>query len=222
MTVRVVVGEDSYVMREGIRGILELVGGVELVAACPDGTTLRATIEETLPDVVLTDIRMPPSGTDEGIRIADDLRVSHPEIGVVVLSQHAEPIYVVTLFERGSDRRAYLLKDRLRDRGELSRAIREVANGGSVVDAHVVEMLLDARARRRDATLSWLTPRELEVLALIAEGHSNGAIANTLVITKRAVEHYVNAIFFKLDLGDGQDVSRRVKAAIMYLHKLDS
>jgi DNA-binding NarL/FixJ family response regulator len=162
MTIRVVLGEDSDLMREAILGILEQIDGVELVAACGDATRLRTTIDELLPDVVLTDIRMPPSGTDEGIRVADDLRTSHPEIGVVVLSQHAEPFYVLTLLAGGSAGRAYLLKDGLRDRTQLSRAIREVGDGGSVVDARIVEILLASRARRHDAKLSALTSRDLD------------------------------------------------------------
>jgi DNA-binding NarL/FixJ family response regulator len=211
---RIVLAEDSLIAREGITRVLENVDDIEIVATCSDAVTLQAAIEQTWPHVVLTDIRMPPDETDEGIQIAEALRTSHPEIGVVVLSQYAEPVYAAALFAGGSDRRAYLLKERLKDRGELARAIREVASGGSVVDPRVVETLL---ANRGDQELSSLTPRELEILALIAQGHSNGAIADTLVITKRGVEHHINQIFFKLELGDEKDVNRRVMATILYL-----
>ena len=160
---------------------------------------------------------MPPTNTDEGIRLAEELRDSHPEIGVVVLSQHAEPLYATALFDDGSDRRAYLLKERLKDREELGRALHEVAAGGSVVDSRIVEELLALQRRREDTRLDQLTPRELEILGMIAEGKSNTAIAEALVITKRAVERHINAIFWKLDLGESEDVSRRVKAVLLYL-----
>jgi DNA-binding NarL/FixJ family response regulator len=217
MTVRVVVAEDSLLAREGVVRVLERADDIEIVATCTDATTLRRTIEEAQPDVVLTDIRMPPSGTDEGIQVADELRASHPEIGVVVLSHHADPMYTVALFGGGSDRRAYLLKERLKDRGELSRAIRTVAAGGSVVDPRVVEALLSAHGHPDGGRLALLTPRERQILALIAEGASNGAIGDALTVTKRAVEHHVNQIFAKLDLGEEVRVNRRVKAAITFL-----
>jgi DNA-binding NarL/FixJ family response regulator len=149
--------------------------------------------------------------------MAEELRDSHPEIGVVVLSQHAEPLYATALFDKGSDRRAYLLKERLKDRDELGRALHEVAAGGSVVDSKIVEELLALQRRREDTRLDQLTPRELEILGMIAEGKSNTAIAEALVITKRAVERHINAIFWKLDLGESEDVSRRVKAVLLYL-----
>lgn len=214
---RVVLGEDSYIAREGISRALERIGDIDLVATCGDLETLREAVDSTRPDVVLTDIRMPPSNTDEGIRFAGELRSSHPEIGVVVLSQHAESLYAMALFEEGSDRRAYLLKERLKDQDELSRALHEVAAGGSVVDSRIVEQLLTAQRRRQDSRLDTLTAREQEILAMIAEGRSNSAIAAALVITKRAVEGHINAIFGKLDLGESDDVSRRVKAALQFL-----
>ena len=217
MAIRVVLGEDNFLAREAIRGVLERAEGIELIAACGDLDSLRAAIDETRPDVVVTDIRMPPENTDEGIRLAAELRSSHPEIGVVVLSQHAEPLYATTLFEEGSERRAYLLKESLKDQAELSRALKTVAEGGSVVDPLVVEQLVEARSRREDAHLEALTPRELEILGLIAEGRSNAAIAEKLVVTKRAVERHINSIFLKLDLRDAEDVSRRVMAALRYL-----
>jgi DNA-binding NarL/FixJ family response regulator len=217
MAIRVLVGEDNLIAREGITRVLETIADIDLVDSCPDLPTLRQAVETVRPDVVLTDIRMPPSHTDEGIRLAGELRSSHPEVGVVVLSQHAEPLYATALFEQGADGRAYLLKERLADRNELVRAVREVADGRSVIDPRVVEQLLGAQRKREESRLDALTPRELEILALIAEGRSNSAIADALVITKRAVERHINAIFWKLDLGESEDVSRRVKAVLLYL-----
>jgi DNA-binding NarL/FixJ family response regulator len=216
MPIRVVVAEDSFLAREGIASILADIDDVEVVELSRDLDELRSAVERTSPDIVLTDIRMPPTNTDEGIRFAAELRERHPEMGVVVLSQHAEPRYAMALFNAGSDRRAYLLKERLRDKGELSRAIHDVAAGRSLVDARVVDKLVSSR-QRRDSELGKLTRRELEILGLIAEGRSNGAIASSLGITKRAVERHINAIFLKLDLGKPEDVSRRVKAALIYL-----
>lgn len=217
MPIRVVLGEDSYIAREGIIRALEGIDEVELVATCGDLDELRDAVVELSPDVVLTDIRMPPTDTDEGIRLAVELHSSHPQVGVVVLSQHAEPLYAATLFEHGSDRRAYLLKERLKDRAELSRALQEVANGGSVVDSRIVEELLATRRHREELRLDELTPRELEILSLIAEARSNNWIAESLFITKRAVERHINQIFWKLELGESRDESRRVKAVLIYL-----
>jgi DNA-binding NarL/FixJ family response regulator len=217
VSLRVALGEDSFLAREGISRALEADEDIELVATCADYDSLRAAVGETEPDVVLTDIRMPPSHTDEGIRLAEELRETHPGVGVVILSQYAEPLYAMKLLEHGSDRRAYLLKERVQDRSELSRALHEVAAGRSVVDARIVEALLHARRTREESGLDTLTTREQEILALIAEGWSNEAIAARLVITKRAVERHINAIFWKLELGDSADVSRRVKAALLFL-----
>ena len=217
MAIRVVVGEDSVVVREGIIRMLDRSEDIEVVATAADADTLRAAVAEHAPDVVLTDIRMPPTGTDEGIRIAADLRAQAPAVGVVVLSSHIEPTYALALFDGGSARRAYLLKDRLRDSTELTRAIREVAGGGSVVDPLVVDELVQARTARESSPLRDLTETELAILARIAQGLSNAAIADELVVTKRAVERHINAIFLKLGLRDAADVSRRVKAALVYL-----
>jgi DNA-binding NarL/FixJ family response regulator len=216
--IRVVLAEDSFIVREGVARALERMEDVELVATCGDLEEARSAIDEARPDIVLTDIRMPPSNTDEGIRLAAELRSSHPEIGVIVLSQHAEPLYATTLFEQGSDGRAYLLKERLKDSHELGRALQEVSRGGSVVDSRIVEELVASQRRRRESRLDQLTPRELEILAMIAEGYSNSAIAERLVVTKRAVERHINAIFWKLNLRESDDVSRRVKAVLLYLH----
>jgi DNA-binding NarL/FixJ family response regulator len=217
MTIRVILGEDSFIARDGITRALEGVEDIELVAVCDDLDSLREAVLESGADVVLTDIRMPPTNTDEGIRFAAELRSTDPNVGVVVLSQHAEPLYAIALFEEGSSRRAYLLKERVSDPSELIRVLREVAEGRSAVDPIIVDGLLDLGRRRENSRLDLLTPRELETLALIAEGRSNGAIAESLVITKRAVERHINAIFLKLDLGASDDISRRVKAALLYL-----
>jgi len=214
----VVLGEDSFLAREGIVSALEAIDEVELAGVCSDLDELRTAIDKDSPDVVLTDIRMPPTSTDEGVRLATELRSTHPEIGVVVLSQHAEPLYATTLFEQGSARRAYLLKERVKDRDELRRALLEVADGGSVVDSRIVDELVAFQRRRKDSKLDELTARELEILGLIAEGRSNTAIAAQLVVTKRAVERHINQIFWKLDLGESEDVSRRVKAVLLYLN----
>jgi DNA-binding NarL/FixJ family response regulator len=204
-------------MREALAHVLEAADDIELVAACPDRDALLRTIEAELPDVVVTDIRMPPERSDEGLQVAAGLRETHPEIGVVVLSQFAEPQYGVALLAGGSARRAYLLKERIQYRGQLVAAIQEVAHGGSVVDAKVVEGLVADSRRAEHSALAELTPRELEILTYVARGRSNQSIADELVLTKRAVEKHINAIFLKLGLTEALDVSRRVKAALIYL-----
>lgn len=215
--VRVVVAEDSYVIREFLTATLSVAAGVELVAVCTNGKELQKAIDTWDPEVVLTDIRMPPSGAEEGIRIAAKLRDTRPDVGVVVLSQYAEPAYAISLLEAGSGGRAYLLKERIRDKGELIGAIQAVARGGSVIDPLIVDVLIEARSRAARSKLSELTPRERELLAEIATGKSNAAIADSLVLTKRAVEKHVNSIFSKLNLPETQDVSRRVKATLIFL-----
>jgi DNA-binding NarL/FixJ family response regulator len=202
--------------------MLDTEPAIEIVATCEDGRELLSAVEAERPDVVLTDIRMPPSGDDEGIRIANRLRETHPEIGVVVVSQYADPRYGLALLAEGSDGRAYLLKERLHDRGQLVGALRAVADGGSIVDSKVVEALIAARARAEASPLAELTQRELEILGEIAQGRSNQAIAERLVLTKRAVEKHINAIFLKLGLTRAEEVSRRVKAALIYLAQDES
>jgi DNA-binding NarL/FixJ family response regulator len=214
---RVVVADDSFLVREALSHLLDTDPRVNLVASCKDGLELTARVEAELPDVVVTDIRMPPSGDDEGIAFANRLRQSHPEIGVVVVSQYADPRYGLALLDQGSDGRAYLLKDRLRDREHLIAAVYAVAGGGSVVDAKVVEALIAARTGDHRSPLNELTRRELEILGRMAQGKSNLAIADELFLSKRAVEKHINAIFMKLGLGPAEDVSRRVKAALIYL-----
>jgi DNA-binding NarL/FixJ family response regulator len=224
VAIRVILGEDSYLVREGLRQVLAGASQLVLEAECGDADALLREIEERRPDVVLTDIRMPPTNTNEGIRLAAQLRREHPDIGVVVLSQYADPGYVLQLLESGSEGRAYLLKERVHDRRQLVAAIEAVANGESVIDSKIVEVLVAARARGERSPLAELTPRELEVLAAIAEGKSNSAISETLVLTKRAVEKHINAIFLKLNLSHSQsaeDLSPRVKAALVFLAQSD-
>ncbi len=218
---RVVVADDAYLIREFLSATLSSAPQIELLAVCSNGKELDAAIASQRPDVVVTDIRMPPSGEDEGIRIAAQLRDSQPEVGVVVLSHYAEPAYVLTLFERGSHRRAYLLKERIRNSGELIAAIDAVQRGGSVIDPTIVDVLIAGRMRAAKSRLAELTPRELQLLAEIAAGKSNGAIAASLVLTKRAVEKHVNSIFSKLSLHEDEDVSRRVMATLLYLSEQD-
>ena len=208
-------------MREGLQRLLELDGEVEVVAGCGDLDSLLQAVESERPDVVLTDIRMPPDSTDEGIRAARALRESHPELGVVVLSQYSEPAYALALLETGSDRRAYLLKDRVDDRSQLVGAIRSVAEGGSYVDPKVVERLVKAKSAAERSPLAELTPRELDVLREMAQGANNAAIAEALVVTERSVEKYVHSIFAKLGLTWEENVNRRVKAVLVYLAAVD-
>jgi DNA-binding NarL/FixJ family response regulator len=219
--IRVALADDNYLVREALRHVLAGADRVEVVAACGDRDALLRAVEETRPDVVVTDIRMPPTDTDEGLQVAATLRRTHPEVGVVVVSQFAEPRYGLALLEDGSERRAYLLKERIQSRGQLVAAIEAVARGGSVVDAKIVDRLIAERRRLERSPLGELTPRELEILAYVARGLSNQAIADELVLTKRAVEKHINAIFLKLGLSEAVDVSRRVKAALIYLAERD-
>jgi DNA-binding NarL/FixJ family response regulator len=221
MTVRVVLAEDSYIVREGLEQVLARAPGIEIVATCGDLDSLRAAVEAERPDVVVTDIRMPPTNTDEGIRAASELHQTRPEVGVVVLSQHDDPAYALALLETGSEGRAYLLKERVHDGGQLAAAVEEVARRGSVIDSKVVESLVRARSSAESSPLAELTSREREVLAEIAQGKSNSAIADSLVLTKRAVEKHINAIFMKLGLAQADDVSKRVKATLIFLAQTD-
>jgi len=219
---RLVVAEDAYLIREGIRSALEREGEeVEVLEYCPDLGSLLRAVEVHRPNVVITDIRMPPTSTDEGIQAAVTLRDTHPTIGVVVISQYVSPNYALRLFEQGSAGRAYLLKERVGHRIQLMEAIREVAAGGSVVDPKVVDVLVEARMRARNSPLTQLTKREREVLAGVAAGKANAAIAESLFLTKRAVEKNINSIFAKLDLTEDNTVSRRVRAALLFLAESD-
>jgi DNA-binding NarL/FixJ family response regulator len=217
MPIRVVLADDSFIVREGMRELLESVDEVDIVAVCSDLDSLRTAIDQSRPDVVLTDIRMPPTNTDEGIRMAEELRATAPSIGVVVLSQYADAEYALALLDKGATGRAYLLKERVSDLDQLVNAIREVARGGSVIDAKVVENLIAARAQHKRSALADLTPREREVLASVAQGKNNAGIAENLHLSERAVEKHINSIFSKLALTEEQAMHRRVKATLIYL-----
>jgi DNA-binding NarL/FixJ family response regulator len=215
--IRVVLAEDNYLVREGVARLLEREPEIEVVATCGDYDALMAAVEEHGPDVVLTDIRMPPTGSDEGVRAAAEIRRDHPGTGVVVLSQYADPVYALGFLEHGSERRAYLLKERVSDLDQLRRAIVAVHEGGSVIDPKVVDALVASRARGAESPVTRLTPREREVLAEMAQGKNNAGIAAALVLTERAVEKHINSMFSKLGLTEEPDVHRRVKAVLLYL-----
>jgi DNA-binding NarL/FixJ family response regulator len=217
VAIRLLIGEDHYLVREGVRRLLETSDEVVVVQACTDLPSLESAVLELEPDVVLTDIRMPPTETDEGIRLSEWLRVVRPGTGVVVLSQYAEAAYALALFEKGSAGRAYLLKERVFDLAQLLHAVQEVARGGSVIDPKVVEQLVAARSHPAEPLIESLTPRERQVLSEVAEGHNNAAIAAELFLTERAVEKHINSIFSKLGLSEAQDVHRRVKAVLLFL-----
>lgn len=217
MTLRLVIAEDSLLVREGVQRVLELQPDLEVVGLCGDYDELIAAADEHVPDVVVTDVRMPPDFDDEGIRAAGELRERHPEMGVVVLSQYAEPGYALALLAAGSNGRAYLLKERVSEPAQLWDAVRTVAAGGSVIDPRVVEVLVAARTRQRASPLEDLSARELEVLAEIAQGRNNAAVAAALYLTERTVEKHINTLFAKLRLTDEPDVNRRVKAVLLYL-----
>src|SRR6478735_6693102 len=205
MTIRVVLGEDSLIVREGVRQLLAADEDIDVVAAVGDLQSMHEACLQLQPDVVVTDIRMPPTKRDEGIQLATELRELHPEIGVVVLSQYADPAYALALLDGGSDGRAYLLKQRVHNRAELTAAIKAVAEGGSMIDPKIVEALVHARGAAERSPLHELTAREREVLSEIAQGKSNTAIAESLFLTKRAVEKHINAIFLKLGLAHSED-----------------
>jgi DNA-binding NarL/FixJ family response regulator len=217
VAISVVLAEDNYLVREGLVRLIEAQSDLHLVAVCEDLPSLLAAVDEHDPDVVLTDIRMPPTDTDEGIRAAGELRERAPRTGVVVLSQHDEAEYALALLDAGSERRAYLLKERVSDPRQLIDAIKEVANGGSVIDPKVVESLVTARRRSTSSPITMLTPRESEVLGEMAQGRTNASIAASLVLTERAVEKHINSIFSKLGLSGEKDVHRRVKAVLLFL-----
>jgi len=217
MPIRLVLAEDHYLVREGIRRLLETRPELEVVAVCGDLESLLTAVETERPDVVVTDIRMPPGATDEGIQAAERLRETNPEVGVVVLSQYANPNYLLALLEGGSTRRAYLLKERVKDVEQLVAAIRAVAEGGSMIDAKVVDALVAQNARSEESPLSQLTARERDVLREMAEGKNNAAIAESLTLTERSVEKVIHSIFLKLGLRWEKAVHKRVKAVILYL-----
>jgi DNA-binding NarL/FixJ family response regulator len=217
MPIRVVIAEDHLIVREGLRRLLETRSDVEVAAACGDLDSLLAAVGTERPDVVITDIRMPPGHTDEGIQAAERLRQTDPNVGVVVLSQYATPSYALALLENGSARRAYLLKERIQEPEELVSAIRAVAEGGSVIDPKVVEALVSESSRGEESRLNQLTPRERDVLREMAAGKSNAAIGETLFLAERSVEKVIHSIFLKLGLGWETAVHKRVKAVLLYL-----
>jgi DNA-binding NarL/FixJ family response regulator len=221
MPIRVVLAEDHYIVREGIRRLLETQPGVEIAAVCDDLDSLLAAVDAEKPDVVVTDIRMPPGHADEGIQAAERLRETHPDTGVVVLSQYATPSYALALLESGSAGRSYLLKERVQDVEQLVSAIRTVAEGGSVIDPKVVEALVAENARGEGSPLKQLTPRERDVLREMAAGKSNAAIGESLFLAERSVEKVIHSIFLKLGLAWETSVHKRVKAVILYLGEND-
>jgi DNA-binding NarL/FixJ family response regulator len=221
MTIRVAIADDSLIVREGIEQLLRADAELRLVASCGDLAEVERAIARERPDVVVADIRMPPTMSDEGIRLAVRLRAARSPVGVIVLSQYDDVAYVLELLDRGSDGRGYLLKSSVHDRAQLSAAIRSVAAGGSVVDPLLVARLVDAQDRVDHSPLAALTPRERDVVAQIARGRSNAAIAETLVLSKRAVEKYINTIFLKLGLAHDRDVSKRVAVALLFLAQVE-
>jgi DNA-binding NarL/FixJ family response regulator len=217
MPIRLVLADDHYLVRAGVRRLLETQPDLEVAAECGDLDSLLAAVEAEHPDVVVTDIRMPPGHADEGIQAAERLRQTNPDVGVVVLSQYVNPSYALALLERGSARRAYLLKERVNDLRQLVTAINAVAEGGSVIDPRVVEALVAENARAEESPLNELTPRERDVLRAMATGKNNAAIAEALFLTERSVEKVIHSIFLKLGLSWEASVHKRVKAVILYL-----
>ncbi len=216
MPIRVAIAEDNALLLDGLARLISATSDLELAGTATTLDELLDLVVEAVPDIVLTDIRMPPTGTDEGIRAASAIRASHPDIGVIVLSQYVSPAYAVALLAEGSERRGYLLKDRVADVDELVAAIRVVAGGGAVIDPKVVEQLVNS-TRMSDGPVDHLTPREREVLSEVAQGKSNAAVATALVVSERAVEKHINSIFSKLHLTEEPDLNRRVAAVLVYL-----
>jgi DNA-binding NarL/FixJ family response regulator len=219
VTLRVVFAEDDYLVREGTAALLAEVEDLEIVATVADRDSLLAAVEEHGPDAVLTDIRMPPTLSTEGIDAAKRIRAEHPETGVVVLSQFVEDEYAYDLLKDGAEGLGYLLKERVADVGEVVRALREVAKGGSVLDPKVVEGLVARKDRLASSPLAQLTDREREVLEQMAQGRNNAAIAKELFLTERAVEKHINSLFHKLGLSEEPHVHRRVMAVLTFLRE---
>jgi len=219
---RVVIAEDHYLVREGTRRLLEDTGEVEVLAAVGTATELKDAVRRLAPDAAIADIRMPPSHHMEGIAAAHAIRAEHPDVGVVILSQHADAAYALELLKHGTAGYAYLLKDRVGDTDQLLRALREVTAGGSLIDPQVVEALLAQRARAERSPLADLTPRERDVLQAMAEGRTNRSIGESLFLSESSVEKHVNAIFGKLGLAQEPQTHRRVAAVLAYLRDADS
>ena len=216
---RVVFAEDDYLVREGTAALLGQAEEVDIVEAVADLDALLAAVERHEPDVVLTDIRMPPTKTTEGIQAALMIRREHPGTGVVVLSQYAEEEYAYELLKDGAEGLGYLLKERVADVEEIVRALRNVAAGGSVLDPRVVEGLVTRRERESTSPLARLTERERQVISLMAEGKNNAAIAASLYLTERAIEKHINSLFHKLGLSEEPNVHRRVMAVLTFLRE---
>lgn len=214
---RVILAEDGYLVREGVKELLEATGEVDVVASVADATDLLDLVADLRPDAVLTDIRMPPDHGVEGIVAAKAIRRAHPSTGVVVLSQHADEGYVVDLFSDGAEGLGYLLKERVGDRQQLTHALRETSRGGSVIDPTLVEALMRRRGLGKRSRLDALTPRELDVLREMAVGSSNAAIADALSLSQSSIEKHVNAIFSKLGLAEEPRLHRRVAAVVTFL-----
>jgi DNA-binding NarL/FixJ family response regulator len=219
--IRLLICEDDYLVREGARAVLDSASGIRVLATAANPDELDELLATHEPDAVILDIRMPPTYSTEGIDIARRLRRERPEIGIVILSQHDDPEYALELLEDGSERLAYLLKERLGDSERLVAAIEEVVQGGSALDPKIVDSLMEAQRRRSASRLAGLTPRELEVLSMMATGKGNAAIARDLVVSERAIEKHTNAIFRKIGLGDEIDVNRRVAAVLFFLQRSD-
>jgi DNA-binding NarL/FixJ family response regulator len=219
VVLRIVFAEDDYLVREGTAALLAESGDVHVVAAVADRDALLAAVEKHQPDAVLTDIRMPPTKTTEGIDAARRIRSEHPGTGVVVLSQYAEEDYAYELLKDGAEGLGYLLKERVADVEEIARALRDVAAGGSVLDPKVVEGLVVRREREARSPVAHLTDREREVLSLMAEGKNNAAIAASLYLTERAIEKHINSLFHKLGLSEEPNVHRRVMAVLTFLRE---
>jgi DNA-binding NarL/FixJ family response regulator len=219
VAIKVVLAEDNYLVREGVRRMLENELDIELLAVCEDYDSLLSAIAGTQPDVVLTDIRMPPTNTTEGIDAAKRIRQEHPTVGVVVLSQYAEEEYAYELLKDGAAGLGYLLKERVSDLDEVVRALNEVSKGGSVLDPKVVEALVSAKERMAHSPLASVTDREREVLEQMAQGKNNASIAKALFLTERAVEKHINSLFHKLGLTEEPDVHRRVMAVLAFLRE---
>ena len=218
-SLRVVIADDELLVREGARSVLTSVPGIDVVGLAADPDELMARIDETEPDVVVLDIKMPPTHRAEGIEAAHRIRRAYPRVGVVILSQYADPEYALELLRDGSKSLAYLLKERLGRPAQLAEAIREVAQGGSILDPKVVDALMEAQRRRARSRVHGLTPREHEVLTLMATGRTNAAIAGSLVLSERAVEKHINSIFRKLGLNEELDINHRVAAVLFFLQR---
>ena len=216
---RVVIVDDEYLVREGARSVLASVGGIEVVGTAGDAEELMTVVDETRPDVVLLDIKMPPTHRAEGIEAARRLRADYPDMGIVILSQYSDPEYALELLQDGSRGLAYVLKERLGRPAQLAEVLHTVAEGGSTLDPKVVDSLLQAQRRRSRSKIHGLTDREYEVLALMASGRTNAGIASRLCLSLRGVEKHSNAIFRKLGLREDLDVNQRVSAVLYFLQR---